>query len=389
MLTISAPALLVGGRLTGPGAVVTENGLVTAVLDHLPPAGPGHVALASGVLSPGLVDLQVNGAFGHDFVAAGEDGWIDVARRLPGTGVTAFLPTFITGDLDALVAALARAAGIVGRLPAGPASRVLGVHLEGPFLSPARAGTHPREFLREPAPELVDRLLADEDVRRVLTLVTLAPELPGALEAVRRLTAAGVTVSAGHTDATAAQVTRAADAGVTMVTHLFNAQRGLGHREPGVVGAALTDPRLTSGLIADLRHVAPSVCSLVLRAAGERIALVSDAMAAAGMPPGRYRLGDVEVTLAEGDVPRNPDGTIAGSALTLDTAVRNLVGLGHDPGLVLTCASAVPADAIGRPDLGRIAPGAVADLVWWDDAFVPRRVWIAGESWPGAETPDR
>jgi N-acetylglucosamine-6-phosphate deacetylase len=380
VLTISAPSLLVDGRLTGPGAVVVEDGVIAGVLPHVPPAGENHVGLGSGILSPGLVDLQVNGAFGHDFVAADEDGWLDVARRLPATGVTSFLPTFITGDLDTLVGALARAARIRDRMPPGPLSRVLGVHLEGPFLSPARAGTHPPEHLRDPAPELVDRLLADEDVRRVLTLVTLAPELPGALAAVERLTAAGITVSVGHSDATSDQVSRAADAGVAMVTHLFNAQRGLGHREPGVVGAALTDPRLTSGLIADLHHVAPAVCSLVLRAAGERIALVSDAMAAAGMPPGHYRLGDVDVTLAEGDVPRNPDGTIAGSALTLDVAVRNLVGLGHDVARVLTCASTVPADAIGRADLGRIAPGAAADLVWWDDALVPRRTWIGGAS---------
>ncbi|MCF2529950.1 N-acetylglucosamine-6-phosphate deacetylase [Yinghuangia soli] len=378
MATISAPRVLVGGRIVGPAALVVENGRIVRIEDTVPPAGPDHLALPDGVLTPGLIDLQVNGAFGADFVAASPAEWHTVAARLAGTGVTSFLPTFITGALDTLVAALAQAHTTRATLAAEPVARVLGVHLEGPFLSPAKVGTHPAEHLREPEPELVDRLLGDDAVRDVLALVTLAPELPGGIAAVRRLVAAGIKVSIGHSDATAAQVSEAADAGATLVTHLFNAMRGLGHREPGVVGAALTDPRLTPGLIADLHHVVPAVCSLVLRIAGSRTALVTDAMAAAGMPPGHYRLGDVEVTLTEGDVPRNPDGTIAGSALTMDQAVRNLTALGHDFAEVVTCGSTVPADALGRKDLGRIDAGALADLVWWDDELNVRRTWVAG-----------
>jgi N-acetylglucosamine-6-phosphate deacetylase len=371
--------VLVGGRVIGPAALVVEGRRIVHVTDTVPPPGPDHLALPTGTLTPGLVDLQVNGAFGADFVSADPVAWRTVAARLASTGVTSFLPTFITGALDTLVAALAQAHATRAALAAEPVARVLGVHLEGPFLSPAKVGTHPAEHLREPKPELVDRLLDDDAVRDVLALVTLAPELPGGIEAVRRLTEAGIKVSIGHSDATAAQVAEAADAGATLVTHLFNAMRGLGHREPGVVGAALTDPRLTSGLIADLHHVVPAVCSLVLRVAAPRTALVTDAMAAAGMPPGRYRLGDVDVTLTEGDVPRNPDGTIAGSALTLDQAVRNLTALGHDFAEVVTSASAVPADALGRDDLGRITPGALADLVWWDDELTVRRTWVGGE----------
>lgn len=376
MAGIGAPRVLVDGKLVGPAEVGVEQGRITGVTEG--PGRPDTLRLPHGVLTPGLIDVQLNGAFGHDFVAADATAWREVAARLPSTGVTAFCPTFITGDLDTLTAALVRAAELRAKLATEPIARDLGVHLEGPFLSPARVGTHPPEYLREPTPELIDRLLLDDAVREALTLVTLAPELPGALEAIRRIVAAGIRVSAGHTDATAAEMSAAADAGATMVTHLFNAQRGLGHREPGVVGAALSDPRLTPGLIADLHHVVGPVCSLVLRVAGERTALVTDAMAAAGMPPGRYRLGDVDVTLVEGDVPRNPDGTIAGSALTLDLAVRNLIGLGNPPARVLTSATRVPADALGRTDLGRIAPGATADLVWWSDEWTILKTWIGG-----------
>ena len=181
----------------------------------------------------------------------------------------------------------------------------------------------------------------------------------GAIDAIQRVVNAGVRVSLGHTEAVAADVTAAADAGATCVTHIFNAQRPLGHREPGVPGQALADPRFTIGLIADLHHVAAQICTVVLRAASGRVALVTDATAAAGMPPGRYRLADVPVHVhADGEPPRRGDGRLAGSSLTLDAAIRNLVSIGIDLVQAVEAASRVPADALGRSDLGRIAPGA-------------------------------
>jgi N-acetylglucosamine-6-phosphate deacetylase len=248
------------------------------------------------------------------------------------------------------------------------------VHLEGPFLSSVRHGVHDPSFMVDPSQALVDQVL-DLGPR----MVTIAPERDGALSAIRALSAEGVLVSVGHTDATAAQTRAAADAGARMITHLFNAQRGLGHREPGVPGAGFSDERFTLGLIADLAHVAPDVCKLVFQVASSRVALVTDAVAAAGMPPGRYQLGGLDVLLTDDGVPRSPDGTIAGSALTLDRAVRNIVSLGVDPATAFTAATAVPADTIGEPSLGRLAAGAVADLVWWDDDLRPRKVWVAGE----------
>ena len=271
-----------------------------------------------------------------------------------------------------------------------------------------------------PEPAALDELLAAG--AGLVRLVTLAPEVTGGLAAVGQLAGAGVLVSVGHSNATAAQVTAAAGAGARMVTHLFNAQPGVKSREPGVVGQALADPRLTSGLIVDTHHVATANCTLAFAAAPGRICLVTDAAACAGMPPGEYLLGGEPITLPPGDgvPPRRADGGLAGSALRIDRAVANmtLLARGGDPaappatpgrpasrhlggdtpparpaspalglaagggaGLAdaVAAASRVPADLIGRPDLGRLAPGAAADLVWLDDDLRTAATWIDGE----------
>jgi N-acetylglucosamine-6-phosphate deacetylase len=226
--------------------------------------------------------------------------------------------------------------------------------------------------------------------RGVLRLVTLAPERPGGMAATAALARAGVLVSVGHSDATARQVAEAADRGARMVTHLFNAQRPLHHREPGVVGQALTDQRLTSGLIADMRHISPQVCVLAFRAAPGRICAVTDAAACAGMPPGRYALGGeaIELPPGDGEPPVRGDGTLAGSGLRMDAAVANLVAAGIGLAEAAAAATRIPADLIGRPDLGRIAAGAAADLVWLGDDLRTRAAWVGGElvyAQPGAE----
>jgi N-acetylglucosamine-6-phosphate deacetylase len=373
---VAAPKALVGRALTGPAYVRVHNGQIVEV-----GSGTGESAevYTSGLLTPGLVDIQVNGAFGIDFAEADEQSLRLVATSLPSTGVTSFLPTLITAPVPVILEQARNLIAAERALEGIPAARPLGVHLEGPFLSPVRHGVHEPDLMALPIPELVDLILRDSTVMSALRMLTLAPELSGALDFIRRLADAGVVVSVGHTDATAAQVRAAADAGARMVTHLFNAQRPLGHREPGVPGAALVDPRFTLGLIADLAHVAGDICKLVFQLAPDRVALVTDAVAAAGMPPGRYQLGGEDVLLTDEGVPRSPTGTIAGSALTLDRAVRNMIGIGIDPAVALCAATVIPADVIGEPTLGRLAPGARADLIWWDDDMCPRKVWVGGE----------
>jgi N-acetylglucosamine-6-phosphate deacetylase len=376
MPILSAPRVIASGRLLAPGAVAVEDGRVAAVLDERPPPGPGHLALDHGVLAPGLIDVQLNGAFGVDLVDAGPEEWDRVVCRLPSTGVTGFLATFISAPIDDLIAAMARASTARTACQRRPGARILGVHLEGPFLSPRRRGAHDAAHLVDPTADQVDRLL--EAGAGILELLTLAAEREGALEATKRLAGAGVLVSIGHSDALAEQVTAAVDAGARMVTHVFNAQRGLHHREPGVAGEALGDDRLAVGLIADLYHVHPVICRVVMEAARGRVALVTDAVSALGMPPGRYELGSEVVELREGSPPLRADGTLAGSTLRLDEAVGNVVGLGIDPVTAVEAATRVPADLLGRDDLGRLEPGARADLVWLSDQWRALATWIDG-----------
>lgn len=368
--------------ILAPGYVIVTGGRITDV-GSWPPPGRPDIELSTGFLVPGLVDLQVNGYFGVELGDADPAGWAEVVRRLPETGATAFLPTFITSPIDHLVAALRATVGFAPAMTepgSGPAgARVLGVHLEGPFIAPSRRGAHNPDWIIKPDPEAIGALLTAG--AGLIRVVTLAPEVDGAMAAIEQLTAAGVIVSVGHSDATAGQVAAAATAGARLVTHLFNAQRPMHHREPGVVGQALTDGRLASGLIADLHHVAGPVAGLAFRAAPERIFLVTDAAASAGMSHGRYVLGGepIDLTGADGAPPVRADGTLAGSALRMDEAIANMVAVGIGLPDAVAAATRIPADLIGRPDLGRIEVTAAADLTWLNDDLTTAATWVAGD----------
>ena len=354
--------LTVFGKLLLGNALVP--GSITIVGDRITDVRRGGdtdkiADLAADIVAPGLIDLQVNGGFGVE-VGADPSSILTLAQRLPEAGVTAFLPTLITSPAAFYpqVFEAVRAAGI----PDG--AEPLGLHLEGPFLSPRRAGAHRLDLIEAADDALFNSLHEASSVR----LVTLAPERPGAAERIRRLRERGIVVSLGHTDATYEQFVQGVDQGAMMATHLYNAMSPFGHRAPGVIGAALVDDRVTVGLIADGVHSHPASVRLAVRAKGaDRIALVSDIMPAAGMPPGVYTLGGQQVTVDK-TTAKLADGTLAGSIATLDQAVRNIVRwTDATPADALRMASEVPARTLGLSDRGRIVPGAIADLALLDD----------------------
>jgi N-acetylglucosamine-6-phosphate deacetylase len=322
----------------------------------------------NGIAIAGLVDLQVNGFGGVDFASADSAGYRRAGEALLECGVTAFQPTLITAPEAEHAAALAE----VPREPIGP--RVIGAHLEGPFLSPLRLGAHPLSARREPDAELLSRLLDAGPVSEM----TLAPELDGALELIDLLNARGVVASCGHSDATAEQANRAFDRGAATVTHLFNAMRPLGHRDPGIAGAALARDDVIVQVIVDGHHLAEETARVVWRAAAGRIALVSDAIAAAGVGDGSYRLGNVDVEVRDG-IARREDGVLAGSSTTLLEGIRRLHALGVPLADAVGAATLVPARVVRRPGLGNLAPGADADVVVLDDALEIRTVFVGGE----------
>jgi N-acetylglucosamine-6-phosphate deacetylase len=358
-MRLGVEAALVDGALL-PGDVEVIDGHVTGV---------GLAGRSgSGIAAPGFIDLQVNGFGGVDFLDSDAAGYRRAGEALLETGVTAYLPTFITTPEEQLLAA-------IEEVPAtGEGPRILGIHLEGPFLAAGRLGTHPPLARREPDPALLERLLASGRIR----LVTLAPELEGADELIDLLLRRGVTVSCGHTDATAKEANHAFDRGVHTVTHLFNAMRPLRHRDPGIAGAALAREDVVVQVILDGVHLAPETAALVWRAAAGRVALVTDAVSGAGVQDGSYSLGGFEVKIRDG-VARGPDGQLAGSVLTMIEAVRNLHALGVPLGDALAAASTVPARVLGITDAGRLAPDAPADIVVVDDNLEIDRVLAGGQ----------
>lgn len=362
------------GRVLAPSGEFIEATLILQagrIAQVRPGLDAGADIRTAGWIAPGLIDLQVNGAYGHDFSL--DAGAIrQAAARLPETGVTAFLPTIITSPFEAYPRVLQEAQQAANFCNG---ARVLGVHLEGPYLNPARAGAHNPELFRRPNPVEVEQWADHPPVR----LVTLAPELPDALEAVRRLRARGIVVSAGHSDATAEEAQAGFEAGVDYGTHLFNAMSGFNHRAPGLAGALLASS-VPCGLIADGIHVHPTAARAAFRAKGpDGLTLVTDAMAAMGMSPGRYTLADRTVIVDEHSA-RLPDGTLAGSILTLDQAVRNMMAFtGCTLAQALTMASATPARVLGLTRLGRIAPGCEADVVVFDEALRVTHTFVAGK----------
>jgi N-acetylglucosamine-6-phosphate deacetylase len=357
-----------------PGVLVINGRQVESIGNHLPTpeAADRLIAVpAGGVVAPGYIDLQLNGAFGHDFTTY-PDQVVAVARYLPRFGVTAFLPTILSTPLERYQVAT----NIVNNLAGEPeTAQILGLHLIGPYLNPAQAGGHSIHYLRRPAPR--ELVYLDETVVR---LVTLAPELPGALPFIRALTEKGIQVGLGHSNASYEQSVAAVEEGARWGTQLFSDMAPLHHRHPGLAGALLAEERLRLALIADGVHLHPAVLRLAAAAKGAAgVTLVSNGVAAAGMGKGEYLLGAQKVTVENG-VARLESGALAGSLIMLDQAVRNMVSLGGLPlASALQMATATPADALGLANKGRLQPGSDADVVILDAALQVHLTMIAGQ----------
>ncbi|MEZ5989301.1 MAG: amidohydrolase family protein [Planctomycetota bacterium] len=341
--------------LAGHGVRVDGEGRIAA-LEPVEDDGAGGGA---DFVAPGLIDLQVNGFAGEDLHACDEGGFARICRALPAHGVTGFLPTLISAPAPALLDRLALLAGWLGERR--DAATPLGVHLEGPFLAPARRGAHPAEGLARPDPVLLDELCAAAGP--ALRLLTLAPELPGALDLVEAATARGVVVALGHSEADAATVRAAVARGARLVTHCGNAMPPITAREPGLAGAALVEPALRVAVIADGVHVAPEFLRLAHAAKGAGLVLTSDAISGAGLGDGRHLLGGREVHVA-GGVARDPDGRLAGSTTGLFAATAGFAAaVACSPVQAFLAAASGPADLLGTDDRGALSPGRRADLL--------------------------
>jgi N-acetylglucosamine-6-phosphate deacetylase len=350
--TIDSPVVVVEeGRIAEVG---TRNAMA------LPPGD--HLDFPGCVLAPGLIDIHIHGGAGYDVMEADSSELAILEQSLLRTGVTAYLPTTVTAPMERLLSALDKVGGYISQQNSSNAVRALGIHLEGPFISHTKRGVHPTRDLLTPSAAILERF--HQASHGTIRMITIAPELPGALETIDHARKLGILVSVGHSNANTAETQAAVAAGARHATHTFNAMRPLDHREPGILGVTLSDERLTADIIVDGIHVAPAVVDLFIKAKGlERAILITDAISATGKPDGNYRLGAMEVTVRDGRCEH--EGKLAGSVLTLDRAVRNVAAFAEiSMQAALRLATLNPARRLGlEGHRGTIAPGQTADLI--------------------------
>ncbi len=385
MLAFTAQRLLTPAIIIEhPLLLVGDGGIVemAAQSSLAVPSGVSVVDFGKGTIAPGYIDLHIHGSAGFDVMDDSAEALPAIEHLLARHGVTGYLPTTVTAPMDPTLRAIGRLADAMensernsnndGKRRTLP----LGIHLEGPFISHARRGVHPPENLLAPTPALFDKLW--QAARGRIRMMTIAPELEGAIEVIVEAARRGVCVSLGHSDANFAAAERAIDAGATHATHTFNAMRPLDHRDPGILGAVLTDDRVSADIIADAVHTDPAIVKLLARAKGhEQTVLITDAISATGMPNGRYRLGSLEVDVRDGKCTMN--GKLAGSVLTLDRAVRNLAQFAEwDLAQAVAAATRNPARVAKIMNKGILAAGADADFVVLDPKGEVLRTFIGG-----------
>lgn len=380
--------LLHAGRAVTPAAEISDAGILIhdGTIEAVGPrealrlpAGAEEIREPEAIAIPGFLDVHIHGAGGSDVMEGTRQAIGTVARAIAEHGTTSFLATTVTASAEDTSRSIEGISHYIEHQHEEDAvrSEVLGIHFEGPFLSPTRRGVHPQEWLQLPSVELLGRFL--KAARGTARLLTIAPELPGAASCIEAAHTAGLVVAMGHTDATYEQARAAIARGVRHAVHVYNAMRPFTHRDPGVIGAVLTSPEVTAELIADGVHVEDGAMRLLLQAKGaERVILVSDGTAATGMPDGKYKLGPLEVTVS-GGVCRNAEGKLAGSTLTLDRALRNIVALGFSLPDAVRMLTQNPALLLGLEfKKGALRPGADADIVLLDSSLQIRRVWTRG-----------
>ncbi|MGC8717262.1 MAG: N-acetylglucosamine-6-phosphate deacetylase [bacterium] len=360
------------------GDSIIENWVLIVEDDHIYDISPELDNIPIEIfkdcyIMPGFVDIHTHGAVGVDVMDGDPQGIVKMAEFLAAHGVTSFLPTTTTLDIETTrkaILAVKRAKEIDSK-----GAKIIGVHLEGPFINPKYKGAQNEQFIVEPTREMINKL-TEEDIIR---LVTIAPELSGSKEAIKILKDKGIYVSMGHSDATYEDTMKGVISGATQVTHLFNGMRPFHHREPGIIGAALGEDTVRCQIIADGIHLHFGTIRMVYKAKGyKNLILISDSMSATGLSDGNYEIGGLKVSVKSG-APRLPNGSLAGSTLTLDIAVRNMVNKVFIPlPLVSRMASKVPAESVGEFDIGEFSYGKKADITIIDKSFNVIRTYIDG-----------
>jgi len=384
MLALTAARLLTPNEVVKDALLMVDDGRVLEISTRagreLPP-GASHLGFGDAAIAPGYVDVHIHGSAGYDVMDARAEALPAIEQMLVRHGVTSYFPTTVTAPIDTTLRALERLADAIenaGRKNDGRPVHALplGIHLEGPFISHARRGVHPPENLLAPKVETFERFW--QAARGKIRVMTIAPELDGAIELIRTATVRGICVSLGHSDADFATTERAIAAGATHATHTFNAMRPLAHRDPGILGAVLTDTRASADMIVDGIHLDPAIVKLVAQAKGpDRTVLITDATAAAGMPDGRYRLGSMEVEVKSGAC--TFDGKLAGSVLTMDAAVRNFSKFAERPlHDAVAAATRNPARVVCCAGKGELKAGADADFLVLSEQGDVLRTFVGG-----------